>query len=271
MSNDAHCVTMKSVTSRRKRLERKETTIYLGNLHSDVDDELLFELALQAGPVANATVIQDFSTGKSKGYGFADFESVQAVNYACQLLDGLRLFGQPLRVKPSDHGGRSAPIMAPPQPARSGFGYAPSYTQAQAPLAPEASTPPLLPASQPHISQHGAWAHDVHAYAHDAVPDSYQRELQSRAYKHHGHHHQNGLHYAHSYLPDKQNQHNDYASSAVRYDQYRQHTDDHSSYHSGSRHQQSNMYQQAAAQSYRPPTTSDTLRRTGSVWTRGRR
>eukprot|EP00128_Syssomonas_multiformis_P006774 Colp12_sorted_trinity150504_noHs@1335 len=50
------------------------SALYVGNLHQDVDEELLWELMLQAGPLKSVYMPVDKETGKHKGYGFADYE-----------------------------------------------------------------------------------------------------------------------------------------------------------------------------------------------------
>eukprot|EP00045_Choanoeca_perplexa_P018284 m.285298 g.285298 ORF g.285298 m.285298 type:complete len:315 (-) comp17773_c0_seq1:10259-11203(-) len=95
------------VSRQRERLNRGPTTVYVGQLHPEVDDEILFELGLQAGPVSNATVVRLRETAESRGYGFIDFEDMETVEYACQLFNGLYVFDRAIRVRPSDHSGSS--------------------------------------------------------------------------------------------------------------------------------------------------------------------
>lgn len=44
--------------------------LFFGNLDSRVDRRLLYEIGVQAGPVASVNVPTDPIYGKNKGYGF---------------------------------------------------------------------------------------------------------------------------------------------------------------------------------------------------------
>ncbi|ANB11253.1 Hsh49p [Sugiyamaella lignohabitans] len=76
-------------------------TVYVGNLHEEVDEELLYELGIQAGPVVNVHIPLDRVNGKNSGFGFLEYRSEKDVDYAAQILNGIMLFGQPLRVNKS--------------------------------------------------------------------------------------------------------------------------------------------------------------------------
>ena len=133
------------ISRQRERLQRGPTTVYVGQLHPNVDDELLFELGLQAGPVSNATVVRLRETGESRGYGFIDYEDVSAVEYACQLFNGLYVFDRAIRVKASDHGGSSA---ATPDVSRR------SESQRPSPLERQPSSSNMhAPRSQPQLQR----------------------------------------------------------------------------------------------------------------------
>lgn len=72
--------------------------LYIGNLpYSATEDELrsLFE---QHGPTASVAVVTDRETGRSRGFGFVEFETDDAAEAARNALDGKDMDGRPLRV-----------------------------------------------------------------------------------------------------------------------------------------------------------------------------
>ncbi len=72
--------------------------LYVGNLpYSATEDELrsLFE---QHGPTTSVAVITDRETGRSRGFGFVEFETEEAAEKAREALDGQDMGGRPLRV-----------------------------------------------------------------------------------------------------------------------------------------------------------------------------
>eukprot|EP00890_Picochlorum_soloecismus_P000176 jgi/Picsp_1/1159/NSC_04640-R1_splicing factor 3b subunit 4-like len=73
---------------------RKATsTVYVGNLDPRVDTELLYEIAIQAGPVKR------MSLPPSRGYGFVEYESIQVAQYAVNLFcRGMTVYGKLLLV-----------------------------------------------------------------------------------------------------------------------------------------------------------------------------
>lgn len=77
-----------------------DRTIWCGNLSSEVDEDLLYELFLQAGPLEKVTMPQDSRTGEKRSYAFILFEHEQSVHYAIELLEGTELFDRRLRLQP---------------------------------------------------------------------------------------------------------------------------------------------------------------------------
>lgn len=76
----------------------QEATIYVGNLDEKVNDELLWELMLQAGPVANVHMPKDKVSGKHQGYGFIEFRTEEDAEYAMKVMNMIKLFGKPVKV-----------------------------------------------------------------------------------------------------------------------------------------------------------------------------
>ncbi|NXN60685.1 RBM11 regulator, partial [Rynchops niger] len=78
--------------------EEADRTLFVGNLESRVREEILYELFLQAGPLTKVTICKD-KEGKPKSFGFVCFKHKESVPYAIALLNGIRLYGRPIKVQ----------------------------------------------------------------------------------------------------------------------------------------------------------------------------
>ncbi|KAJ6662491.1 hypothetical protein lerEdw1_011905 [Lerista edwardsae] len=99
-----------SVMATLGRGDEADRTLFVGNLDSRVQEEILYELFLQvpgmlsgrvarrAGPVTKVTICKD-KDGKPKTFGFACFKHTESVPYAIALLNGIRLYGRPIKVQ----------------------------------------------------------------------------------------------------------------------------------------------------------------------------
>ncbi|KAJ5966027.1 hypothetical protein N7481_012741 [Penicillium waksmanii] len=76
----------------------KEATVYIGNLDERASDSLVWELMLQAGRIVNVHLPKDRVTQSHQGYGFVEFISEEDAEYASRVMNGIRLFGKPIRV-----------------------------------------------------------------------------------------------------------------------------------------------------------------------------
>ncbi|KAJ5658063.1 splicing factor 3b subunit 4 [Penicillium longicatenatum] len=76
----------------------KEATVYIGNLDERASDSLVWELMLQAGRIVNVHLPKDRVTQSHQGYGFVEFISEEDAEYASRIMNGIRLFGKPIRV-----------------------------------------------------------------------------------------------------------------------------------------------------------------------------
>eukprot|EP00617_Octactis_speculum_P013555 CAMPEP_0185767476 /NCGR_PEP_ID=MMETSP1174-20130828/43967_1 /TAXON_ID=35687 /ORGANISM="Dictyocha speculum, Strain CCMP1381" /LENGTH=348 /DNA_ID=CAMNT_0028451713 /DNA_START=59 /DNA_END=1105 /DNA_ORIENTATION=+ len=76
----------------------QDATCYCGNLDEQVDEELLWELMLQAGPVVSLHMPKDKVTASHQGYGFVEFRSEEDADYAIKVMNMVKLFGKPIRV-----------------------------------------------------------------------------------------------------------------------------------------------------------------------------
>ncbi|XP_004712867.1 RNA-binding protein 7 isoform X1 [Echinops telfairi] len=75
-----------------------DCTLFVGNLETKVTEELLFELFLQAGPVTKVKIPKD-KDGKPKQFAFVNFKHEISVPYAMNLLNGIKLFGRPIKIQ----------------------------------------------------------------------------------------------------------------------------------------------------------------------------
>ncbi len=81
-----------------------DATIYVGSLDEKVNESLLWELFVQAGPVVNVHMPKDRVTMMHQGYGFIEFLSEEDADYAIKIMNMIKLYGKPVRVnKASAH------------------------------------------------------------------------------------------------------------------------------------------------------------------------
>ncbi|EIW85523.1 RNA-binding domain-containing protein [Coniophora puteana RWD-64-598 SS2] len=76
----------------------QEATVYLGNLDERCSDALVWELMLQAGPVVNVHLPKDRISMAHQGYGFCEFLTEEDAEYACKIMNQIKLWGKPIRV-----------------------------------------------------------------------------------------------------------------------------------------------------------------------------
>ncbi|XP_018412952.1 PREDICTED: splicing regulator RBM11 [Nanorana parkeri] len=80
------------------RQNEADRTLFVGNLDYNVKEETLYELFLQAGPLSKVTIAKD-KEGNCKSFGFVCFQHLESVPYAIELLNGIRLFGRPIKLQ----------------------------------------------------------------------------------------------------------------------------------------------------------------------------
>ena len=88
----------------------QEATIYVGNVDLKVNEEILWELFTQCGPVVNVHIPRDKITGDhqvfyydltfllEKGYGFVEFRSEEDADYSIKIMHMIKLYGKPIKV-----------------------------------------------------------------------------------------------------------------------------------------------------------------------------
>lgn len=80
--------------------------IYIGNLANNITEERLKSLFTEFGTVESIKLIKDRFSGTLKGYGFVEMPSNSEADQAIKALNGNRLDGNPIKVKPADPGGK---------------------------------------------------------------------------------------------------------------------------------------------------------------------
>ena len=75
-----------------------DCTVYVGELDTQVDEELLWELFLQVGPVVYVHIPKDRVTNQHSGFGFVEFKNEVDADYASKVLGGVKVHGKGLRI-----------------------------------------------------------------------------------------------------------------------------------------------------------------------------
>lgn len=89
--------------------------LYVGGLPYTTTEDELKDAFSQAGTVASATIIKDKFSGRSKGFGFVEFENDEEADKAVEMWNGKELGGRrltvnearPFQPRPAGGGGRS--------------------------------------------------------------------------------------------------------------------------------------------------------------------
>ncbi len=101
--------------------------IYVGGLPYQTNAQDLTELFEQVGQVAEATVITDRETGRSKGFGFVEMSDEQEARSAIERLNGTSLGNRTITVneareRPAGGGNRGGGYQGGGRDRRSGGG-----------------------------------------------------------------------------------------------------------------------------------------------------
>ena len=75
-----------------------DATCFVGNLDEHVDEDILWELFNQMGPVASVYIPKDKTSGKHQGYGFVEFRGEDDVEYAVKVLNMIKLYNRTIKV-----------------------------------------------------------------------------------------------------------------------------------------------------------------------------
>jgi hypothetical protein len=98
--------------------------LFVGGLAWATNEASLLEAFQQFGPVAEAKVILDRETGRSRGFGFVTYENDADADTAMKELDGAELDGRSIRVNEAQarQGGAGGGGGGPGGPRRGGGG-----------------------------------------------------------------------------------------------------------------------------------------------------
>lgn len=80
--------------------------IYLGNLSFSTTEERLKGLFAEFGAVESIKLIKDRFSGRPKGFGFVEMPSNSEADQAIKALNGNRIDGNHIIVRPADSGGK---------------------------------------------------------------------------------------------------------------------------------------------------------------------
>lgn len=80
--------------------------IYIGNLSFSTTEDSLKSLFAEFGDVESVKIIKDRYSGRPKGFGFIEMPSNSEADQAIKALNGNRIDGCNIKVKPADSGGK---------------------------------------------------------------------------------------------------------------------------------------------------------------------
>jgi len=78
------------------------TKLFIGNLSFDTTDDSLKTAFAEHGNVVSARVITDRETGRSRGFGFVEFETADEAAAAMKAMDGVNVDGREVRVSEAE-------------------------------------------------------------------------------------------------------------------------------------------------------------------------
>lgn len=151
--------------------------LFVKNLSYQVTDTDLRDAFAEYGDVRKAVIIKDRETGRSKGFGFVEFETDEAARAAVSAANGRALDGRPVYVseaRPRED--RPAPFASRP-PASSGTRPPPPAARRYPERAPAAPRPPIHDAR----GRPGYDSEDKEGDARSESPTLDEEEAQRRA------------------------------------------------------------------------------------------
>ncbi len=79
--------------------DEEKRTLWVGGISDQVDEEILYELFVNAGPLAGVYIPVDRETRRKKPFAFVKFCHPESVPYAVDVMRDVRLFGRPMRMQ----------------------------------------------------------------------------------------------------------------------------------------------------------------------------
>ena len=90
----------------------QDATIYVGNIDLRVNEEILWELFTQCGPVINLHLPKDKISNDHQGFAFIEFRSEEDAEYAIKIMHMIKLYGKPIKVNRATQDKRTQEIGA---------------------------------------------------------------------------------------------------------------------------------------------------------------
>lgn len=84
--------------TRTEDSEEKSSTLFVGNLSWNVDDNTLYEEFKFCGDILSARVVTDRDTQRSRGFGYVDFANSAAAEEAFNKMQGAFIDGRELKI-----------------------------------------------------------------------------------------------------------------------------------------------------------------------------
>lgn len=78
--------------------------IYIGNLSYKTTEDTLKTMFAEFGEIESLKLIKDRFSGRTKGYGFIEMPSNSEADQAIKALNGNRIDGNHIKVRPADSG-----------------------------------------------------------------------------------------------------------------------------------------------------------------------
>jgi splicing factor 3B subunit 4 len=90
----------------------QEATLYITNIDTQVTDDILYDLFLQCGPLANCHIPKDRVSGNHAGYGFVEYRNADDAEYAIGIMNSVKLYGKPLRINKASQDRKTSEVGA---------------------------------------------------------------------------------------------------------------------------------------------------------------
>lgn len=80
------------------KMNYSSASLYVGDLHEDISEALLFDLFHEVGPIISIRICRDAMTRKSLGYAYVNFQNPQDAERALDTLNYTSVKGRPIRI-----------------------------------------------------------------------------------------------------------------------------------------------------------------------------
>jgi len=78
--------------------EKGPMRLYVGSLHFNITEDMLRGIFEPFGAIQSVTLMMDYETGRSKGYGFVTYDRAEDAKKALEQMNGFELAGRPMKV-----------------------------------------------------------------------------------------------------------------------------------------------------------------------------